>query len=103
MTEQNLTAALAERVMGWGIAPDRFLMSRRRWKPRWRFQPLTDLGDAFSLLDKVAARYTLAGGTGRTFTACVQVGKRKGRASSDSKARSITLAIAEVLGLEELS
>ena len=78
MTSDHLTTALAQQVMGWGAGPDRFLMGRRRWKPRWRFQPLTDLADAFSILDKAADRYTLTGGPGRTFTACVQIGKRKG-------------------------
>jgi len=39
MTDQRLIDGLAVGVMGWTVAPDRFLMGRRRWIPRWRFQP----------------------------------------------------------------
>jgi hypothetical protein len=37
--EEHLAAVLAERVMRWGVGPDRFLLSNRCWLPRWRFQP----------------------------------------------------------------
>src|SRR5947207_380778 len=51
MSDDRLTQELATRVMGWKVVPDRFLMSNRRWKPRWRFQPCRRLEDAFSLLE----------------------------------------------------
>src|SRR5436853_200927 len=53
MTSECLTAIVAERVMGWTVAPDRFMTGKRRWMPRWRFQPLAKLDDAFGLLEKV--------------------------------------------------
>ena len=39
VTNDQLAAILAERVMGWSVGPDRFMMGDRRWQPRWRFQP----------------------------------------------------------------
>jgi hypothetical protein len=100
MTSEQLTAILAERVMGWGIAPDRFLLGGRRWVPSWRFQPLTNLDDAFRLLDRAATEYTLTGAGAGTFTVQVRVADRSGSASGKSKAKTITLAIASALGLD---
>lgn len=100
MAPENLTAVLAERCMGWKAAPDRFMKSGRSWIPRWRFQPLVDLADAFRLLDQVANRYTLTSDRRRPFSVEVQVGTRCGKASSKNKARAITLAVARALGLE---
>ena len=51
MTSEHLTAILAERVMGWTVGPDRFMMGNRGWMPRWRFQPAEKLDDAFRLLE----------------------------------------------------
>src|SRR5689334_12677749 len=60
MTAEGLTAALAERVLGWKATPDRFVISNRRWMPRWRFQPTKNLEDAFRLLDATnPLEYTL--------------------------------------------
>jgi hypothetical protein len=99
MSSENLTTTLAQRVMGWGIAPDRFLLGGRCWLPRWRFQPLANLDDAFRLLDKAAAEYTLTSAADGTFTAQVWVADRNGRASGKSKAKTITVAIARAIGL----
>ena len=55
MTPQALTGLLAERVMGWTAAPNRFMQGRRRWIPSWRFQPCESLADAFQLLDTAKA------------------------------------------------
>lgn len=100
MTATNLTAVLAERVMGWKIAPDRFIKARQSWIPRWRFQPLVDLADAFQLLDQVAHRYSLTSDSSHTFRAEVQIGARRGKASGKNQARAITVAVARALGLE---
>jgi hypothetical protein len=54
MTGERLTAILAQRVMGWRVAPDRFLMGNRRWSPRWRFQPTERVKDAYRLLERAA-------------------------------------------------
>jgi hypothetical protein len=43
MTAEHLTSVLAERVLQWRVAPDRFLTGKRAWLPRWRsprFQPI---------------------------------------------------------------
>ena len=100
MTEESLTAILAERAMGWKAAPDRFIKSGRRWIPRWRFRPLADLANAFELLDQAAHRYTIVCDGNRSFTVSVQIGAHTGTASGCSKPRVITLAIAKALGVE---
>ena len=51
ITTEDLTAILAERVMGWSVGLDRFLMSDRSWKPRWKLRPTKDFEDAFRLLE----------------------------------------------------
>ena len=100
MTSEQLTAILAERVMGWGVGPDRFLMGNREWMPRWRFAPLTNLEDAFRLLDTSATAYTLATSKDGNFEAEVRVGEHVGKASGEPKARTITIALALAIGLE---
>ena len=66
MSNDQLTAVLAERVMGWTVGPDRFMMGNRGWMPRWRFQPADKLDDAFRLLQEAAPQaYSICGdGTG---------------------------------------
>jgi hypothetical protein len=100
ITDEVLTGELASRVMGWKTAPDRFVKGGRSWIPRWRFQPLVDLTDALKLLDQATHRYSLTCSGPRGFTAEVQVGTRRGKASGKHKARTITLAVARALGLE---
>ncbi len=99
MTEQVLTGILAERVMGWKVAPDRFIKSGRSWIPRWRFRPLAELADAFRLLDHAGARYTLTRDCS-TFAAEVQIESCRGNAVGEDKARTITVAVARALRLE---
>lgn len=99
MTSEQLTAVLAERVLGWRATPDRFIKSGRSWIPRWRFRPLTELADAFRLLDHAAAHYTLTGNCS-TFIAEVQIESCRGKAVGDHKARTITIAVARALRLE---
>jgi len=99
MSTEQLTAILAERAMGWVVGPERFLLGGRRWLPRWRFRPLTELADAFQLIDRVADHYTLTK-NGRTFTAQVRTGSGRGTASGEQMARTITLAVARALGME---
>jgi hypothetical protein len=100
MTGEHLTAILAQRVMGWDVGPERFQTGGRSWRSRWRFQPLTRLEDAFELLDHAKSDYKLANDGSGTFTAEVQVRGRTGKASGQRKARTITLALAQALGLE---
>jgi len=79
MTGERLTAILAEKVMGWSVGPDRFLMGNRRWQPRWRFQPTENLDDAFRVLEKAAPQEYAMGDHGKGFYVRVRVGKRHGR------------------------
>jgi hypothetical protein len=98
MTDDRLTDLLATRVLGWKPAPDRFLKPDRGWTPRWQFAPFKRIEDAFLLLDR-AGDYTLRCVAG-VYTVQVRVGNCTGKAAGDEKARTITLAVAEALGLE---
>ncbi len=72
MTIEQLTATLAEGVMGWSARPDRFILSNRGWIPRWPFRPAERLEDAFRLLEAAAPeQYTLSGE--KNGTLCVRV------------------------------
>jgi hypothetical protein len=99
MNAEGLTTLLAERVMGWKACPDRFLMSNRKWIPRWRFRPFEDLEDAFQLLDRAADRFRLTSDNHKMFTAEVQIGRRRRKAAGAHKAKAITTAIALALGM----
>jgi hypothetical protein len=99
MNDDKLTAQLAESVLGWRVTPDRFMKSARSWIPRWRFTPLTNLEHAFQLLDRAVSNYTLTAGAGGIFTAEVRVRGRMGKASGQSKAKTISLALAQALEL----
>lgn len=97
----SLTAALAQRVMGWDVAPDRFLMQHRRWTPAWRFQPTKRLEDAFRVLDAAnPEEYSISSRRGGAFTVRVQIGGIAGEASDTCEARAIANAVARAIGLE---
>jgi Phage ABA sandwich domain len=97
---EDLTTLLARRVMGWGIAPERFLLGRRGWIPRWRFQPTERLEDAFRLLEEAVPRRYSMGRNGKgSFWVRVQIGQETGHAQDLSKPRAITLAVARALKL----
>ena len=101
MTDETLTAELAERVMGWDVGPERFLMGDRRWIPRWRFQPAVRLADAFQLLEKAAPQeYCMRGDDKGSFWVRVRLGEAVGEANGVCKPRVITCAVARVLGLD---
>lgn len=101
MTSEHLTAILVERVMGWGVGRDRFLMGNRCWLPRWRFQPAECLEDAFRLLEEAAPQeYSMCGDSNGTFRVHIRIGDATGEASGTSKPRAITFAIARALGIE---
>jgi len=101
MTSEHLTAMLAERVMGWSEAPDRFLTGKRGWIPRWKFRPTERLTDAFRLLEAAKPRqYTMQCGEDGLFTVRVQIGNVNGEARDLSKPRAISYAIARATGIE---
>ena len=99
MNPQNLTGHLAELALGWRVTPDRFLIGARSWIPRWRFDPLQRLEDAFLLLDhNKSVRYVISQKDGKCQVE-VEHNGRIGRASSDCKARAIVLALARSIGV----
>jgi hypothetical protein len=100
MNDDRLTECLAVQAMRWKTAPGRYIKAGRAWTPSWKFAPLTNLENAFDLLDAAASSYTLRAGTGGMFEAKVRVGARVGKASGKPKARTITLAVARALGFE---
>jgi len=101
MTDDQLTAILAERVMGWRVGPERFLLGQRRWMPRWRFQPATRFEDAFRLLERlVPDEYTMGAAPNGGFWVKIRAAGVVGEATESSKARAITFAIARAIGLE---
>jgi hypothetical protein len=100
MTADTLSAALAERVMRWSVCPDRFLLGKRAWLPRWRFMPTENVADAFRLLDTAAPdSYSLGGGDG-VYWARVLIAGVAGEARESSQARAIAVAIARAIGIE---
>jgi hypothetical protein len=101
MTSENLTAILAERVMGWSVGPDRFMMGNRGWTPRWRFQPAEKLEDAFRLLEEAAPQeYSICGDAKGSIHVRVRINGNAGEASGTSKPLTITQAIARAAGIE---
>ena len=98
---EDLTTLLARRVMRWGVAPERFLIGKRRWMSRWRFQPEERLEDAFRLLEEAAPQKYTMGCEGKgLFWARVQIGRATGRARDLSKPRAIMLAVARAPKLQ---
>jgi hypothetical protein len=101
MIPENLTALLAQRVMGWRPALGRFLMENRRWLPSHRFQPTERIQDAFRLLEKAAPyKYKMRGDDTGVFYVHVQIGRATGEAQGRSKPLAIALAVARALGEE---
>ena len=100
MTDRLLVDELARLVLGWRPAPDRYLKPDREWLPRSKFRPLTDIRDAFRVLDQFTDDYSLFSKPGQGFVAEVRSKGRIGRASGEIAARTITLALAQLFGLE---
>jgi hypothetical protein len=100
MNDDRLTDKLAAEVFGWRTAPGRFIKAGRSWAPRHRFAPLTRLDDAFQLVERGATACKLTMVKGGPVAAVVQVGNRVGKASGESMARTVTIALARALGLE---
>ena len=100
MNDNMLIDQLAQQVLHWRVGPDRFITENRSWLPKWRFNHLQRLEDAFMLLDhSKSARYVISQTSGK-FQVEVERDGKIGRAADDSKPRAITLALARSLGLE---
>ena len=101
MTDDQLAAILADRVMRWTVGPDRFVVDGRRWLPRWRFQPASRLEDAFRLLERAAPEdYAMGAAENGAFWARVRVAGTTGEARESSQPRAIALAVARAIGLK---
>lgn len=100
MTNDQLTAVLAERIMGWTVGPDRFLFGHRQWISRSRFQPLGRIQDAFRLLGASASDFVLSKTAGGMFTATIRIGERTCTASGQSGAATIAVAVARAIGID---
>ena len=101
MTSECLAAMLAERVMGWTVGPDRFMMGNRGWMPRWRFQPAEKLDDAFRLLEEAAPQeYSICGDNKGGLQVRVRVGVCTGTATAGPMATAIATAVARAVGLQ---
>jgi len=101
MTSEHLTAILAERVMGWSVGPDRFMMGNRRWSPRWRFQPTGRVEDAYRLLERAAPQdFSMDRDQDGRFRVKVRIAGVTGEARESSQACAIAFAVARALGLE---
>jgi hypothetical protein len=98
MTNDQLTAILAQRVMNWRVGPNRYLTGNRHWMPLWRFQPLARLPDAVRLLEAAAPeRYTIQVDKNGLVWVLVQIAGKTGEARERSRTRAIVLAIARAL------
>jgi hypothetical protein len=76
-------------------------MGQRRWQPRWRFQPVKRLEDAFRLLEHAAPQeFNMGAAEDGGFWVKVRVAGISGEAHEPSKQRAITFAIARALGLD---
>lgn len=101
MTAEQLTALLAQRIMGWTVGPDRFMMGNRGWTPRWRFQPASKLDDAFRLLEEAAPKeFSICGDDKGRIHVRVRIDGTAGEAQGTSKPLTITYAIARAVGIE---
>jgi hypothetical protein len=100
MTDAHLTDQLVLWALGWRLGSDRYIKSDRGWIPRSKFQPLTDIRDAFRILDALTHDYSLRAVPNQGFTVEVRHGKWVGRAKAEHKARAISLAVAAVMRIE---
>jgi hypothetical protein len=101
MNDDLLTDELAARVMGWRLAPGRYIKPGRSWTPRWKFAPLSNLAEAFRLLEAAHPQeYMIAGIGSGEFCVRVRLAGGRGEARSKSKPRAVTYAIARAVGIE---
>ena len=101
MSTEQLTVILAQRVMGWRVGPDRFLMDKRQWLPRWRFQPLDRLQDAMRLLEVAAPKQCMITADGDGLVSVrVHIAGKTGESRERSKPRAIVLAVARALQID---
>jgi hypothetical protein len=100
LSDQELTNALVLQIMGWKCAPGRFIKPNRGWTPQWKFQPLKKPEHALELLDKAAPQlFTMEGDVKKGFHVKVRIAGVTGEARGQSKAKTISYAIARAIGI----
>jgi hypothetical protein len=100
MSDEQLTSELAVRAMRWRLAPGRFLKPDGGWTSRSGFRPLVDIGDALKALQAVTHDYSLVAKPSGGITVDVRLPERTGHAAGKSTARTVSLALAQALGIE---
>jgi len=101
ITPDRLEATLILRVLGWTVAPDRFLTGNRGWVSRNRFRPTERIQDAFKLLMAASpTQYDLGGAKGKPSWVKVRIGTIAAESSALSLPLAICMAIAKALGIE---
>lgn len=101
MTTEQLTIVLAERIMRWRPGPGRFLIDRRHWMPRWRFQPMKNIADAFQLLQTAdVVEYSLSADGNGLCRARVRTRGACGEARGSTLPQVICVAVARAHGID---
>src|SRR5206468_4217595 len=100
VNHERLSDELARVVLGWRLAPGRYLKSERQWIQRSKFRPFQNLDDAFMVTSRASNAYFLGRDADGVFTATVRVGDREGRATSKTAAPAIALALTQALGID---
>jgi hypothetical protein len=98
--DSALVDQLVQLVLHWGVGPDRFLTGNRSWIPRWKFDPLRRLADAFRLLDATKASSCTINIKNCSCSVEIKIKANVGTSSGSSRPRAITLAVARSLGLQ---
>ena len=96
----GLTQELARLVMGWRPAPGRYLKPSGGWVASSRFKPLSNLNDAFRLVEEAKATLALSLSAKGLCSVEVTVARMVGRATDVSVAAAITVAISRAMGLD---
>lgn len=100
-TTEQLTVLLAQRVLGWQTAPNRFLTTGRQWTPRWHFRPTESISDAFRLLEAAKPQeYSMGAKGSGEFRVSVRIAGRTGEAHDTCKPLAIATAIARAIGVD---
>src|SRR5580693_5422407 len=93
---QKLTSKLA-RLLGWKIAPNRYVLGNRKWLPRWRFQPAKNIADSFRVLEAAGVEeYVLHCGLNGLYRVQLRTRHASAEAAGPSLPLAICLAIARV-------
>jgi hypothetical protein len=101
MTLDQLTAVLAERVMGWTVGPERFLMGNGKWLSRWKFQPAEKVEDALRLLESAAPQeFAIQGDQTGITRVRVRIAGAVGETAEVSLPLAITHAVARAIGIQ---